>query len=62
MANRVARRAHLDESAVAVAFTFNNLLTLCTIGLVEDIAKLIPTVGVLLEIVVSLVSFYSIGS
>lgn len=58
MANRVARRAHLDENAVAVAFTFNNLFTLCTVGLVEDVAKVIPTIGGLLEMLVSLVSFY----
>lgn len=58
MANRVARRAHLDEHAVAVAFTFNNLLTMCVFGLVEDVVKVIPTIGALLEIAVSLVSFY----
>jgi hypothetical protein len=58
MASRVARRAHLNEQAVAVAFTFNNLLTLCTFGVVEDVAKLIPTVGGLLDIAISLVSFY----
>jgi hypothetical protein len=58
MANRVARRAHLSEHAVAVAFTFNNLLTMCIFGFVEDIVKLIPTIGSLLDIAVSLVSFY----
>ncbi len=58
MAKRVARRAHLDEPAVAVAFTFNNLLTMCIFGLVEDVVKLIPSVGGLLEIVSSLFSFY----
>jgi len=58
MANRVARRAHLTENAVAVAFTYNNLLTMCTFGFVEDVAKLIPTFGDLLELVISLVSFY----
>jgi hypothetical protein len=58
MANRVARRAHLDEPAVAVAFTFNNLLTLCIFGVIEDVAKLIPTIGGLLELATSLVSFY----
>jgi hypothetical protein len=58
MANRVARRAHLNEHAVCVAFTFNNLLTMFTFGLAEDVAKLIPTVGGLLEMFISLVSFY----
>lgn len=58
MANRVARRAHLDERAVAVAFTYNNLLTMCIFGFFEDVAKLIPTVGELLELFVSLFSFY----
>jgi hypothetical protein len=58
MASRVARRAHLNEHAVAVAFTYNNLLTMCIFGLVEDVARLIPTVGDLLEMLVSLVSFY----
>src|SRR5580693_7370362 len=58
MANRVARRAHLGEPAVAVAFTFNNLLTMCIFGVLEDVAKLIPTVGGLLELATSLFSFY----
>jgi hypothetical protein len=58
MANRVARRAHLNEPAVAVAFTFNNLFTMLTFGLVEDVAQLIPSVGQLAELLVSLVSFY----
>jgi hypothetical protein len=58
MASRVARRAHLNEPAVAVAFTFNNLLTMCTFGLVEDMAQVVPTIGGLLEMAVSLVSFY----
>jgi hypothetical protein len=58
MARRVARRAHLNEPGVAVAFTFNNLLTMCIFGFVEDVARLIPTVGDLLEMIVSLVSFY----
>src|SRR5690348_7095552 len=34
MANRVARRAHLTESAVAVAFTYNNLATMLIFGLI----------------------------
>ena len=58
MANRVARRAHLNEPAVAVAFTYNNLLTMCIFGLVEDVAKVIPSIGGLVETLISLVSFY----
>lgn len=58
MARRVARRAHLDEPGVAVAFTYNNLLTMCIFGFVEDVVKVIPTIGGLLELLVSLVSFY----
>jgi hypothetical protein len=58
MAKRVARRAHLNEDAVAVAFTFNNLFTMCTFGVVSDVANIIPTIGGLLEMLISLVSFY----
>jgi len=58
MANRVARRAHLDDHAVAVAFAFNNLFTMLTVGLIEDVARVIPTIGSLLELAISLVSFY----
>ena len=58
MAQRMARRAKLSEDGVAVAFTFNNLLTMVVFGFVEDIAKLIPTFGDLIEMVISLASFY----
>jgi hypothetical protein len=58
MASRVARRAHLDEQGVAVAFTFNNLLTLCVFGVVEEIVRFIPTVGGLADTAISLLSFY----
>jgi hypothetical protein len=58
MANRVAKRAHLTEPAVAVAYTFNNLFTMVVFSLVEDIANLIPTVGDLLEFAISIFSFY----
>ena len=58
MANRVARRAHLTEQALAVAFTYNNLATMLIFGLIEDVAKLIPAIGELLEVALSLVSFY----
>jgi hypothetical protein len=58
MAQRVARRAHLDEQAVAVAFTFNNLLTMIVFGVAEDVSKFIPAVGGLVDLAVSLLSFY----
>lgn len=58
MAKRMAKRAKLPENAVAVAFTFNNLFTMVVFGIVEDIAKLIPTVGGLIELAISLASFY----
>ena len=58
MAKRMAKRAKLPENAVAVAFTFNNLLTMVVFGIAEDIAKLIPTVGDLIEMAISLASFY----
>jgi hypothetical protein len=58
MAKRMAKRAKLPENGVAVAFTFNNLFTMFAFGLVEDIAKLIPSIGDLIEMAISLVSFY----
>jgi hypothetical protein len=58
MANRMAKRAKLPENAVAVAFTFNNLVTLLVFGLVEEIAGVIPSIGSLIEMGISLVSFY----
>ena len=58
MAKRMAKRAKLPENAVAVAFTFNNLFTMVVFGIVEDIARLIPTAGDLIEMAISLASFY----
>src|SRR3569623_1755780 len=58
MAKRMAKRAKLSEEAVAVAITFNNLFTMVVFGIVEDVAKLIPTIGDLVEMLISLVSFY----
>lgn len=54
----MARRANLPEDGVAIAFTFNNLLTMVVFALVEDVARLIPSVGFLLDLAISLVSFY----
>jgi hypothetical protein len=58
MAQRAARRAHLDEHAVAVAFTYNNLSTMVVFGVVEEIVKFIPIIGGIAEIALSLLSFY----
>ena len=58
MAKRMAKRAKLPEDAVAVAFTFNNLFTMVVFGIIEDIARLIPSIGDLVEMAISLVSFY----
>lgn len=58
MAKRMAKRAKLPEEGVAVAFTFNNLLTMVVFGFLEDLAGFIPSVGELIELAVSLASFY----
>ena len=58
MARRMAKRAHLDEQGVAVCFAYNNLLTATLIGVVEDIVRYIPSIGDLLELVISIVTFY----
>jgi len=58
MAQRMAKRAHVNEQGVAVCFAFNNLLTSLLIGVVEDVARLVPTIGSLIELVISIVTFY----
>jgi hypothetical protein len=58
MAQRVAKRAHVNEQGVAVCFAFNNLLTSLLIGVVEDVARFVPTVGSLIEMAISLLTFY----
>ena len=58
MAQRMARRAHVNEPGVAVCFAFNNLLTSLLIGVVEDVARFVPTVGSLIELAISLLTFY----
>ena len=59
MAKRVARRAHVDgERAVAVAFTFNNLATMATFGVIEDIVRFVPIVGSYVDLALSVVGFY----
>lgn len=58
MAKRVARRAGLNEQGVAVCFAYNNLLTCLLIGTVEDIVQYLPTIGSLIELAISLMTFY----
>jgi len=58
MAQRTVRRAHLNEQGVAVAFTFNNLLTTLLIGPFEDAARFIPSIGPLVEFAISVLTFY----
>jgi hypothetical protein len=58
MARRVTKRAHLNEQGVAVAFTYNNLLTTLLIGPIEDIARYIPSVGEIIELAISVFTFY----
>jgi hypothetical protein len=58
MAKRVARRAHVNEQGVAVCFAYNNLLTSLLIGVVEDVVQFIPAVGSLIELAMSLLTFY----
>jgi len=58
MARRVARRARLNEQGVAVCFAYNNLATCVLIGTVEDIVQFVPTIGALIQLVFSLLTFY----
>jgi hypothetical protein len=58
MARRMAKRAHVYEQGVAVCFAFNNLLTSLLIGVVEDVARFVPTVGSLIEMAISILTFY----
>lgn len=58
MARRIAKRAHVGEQGVAVCFAFNNLFTTVVIGVVEEAARFIPTVGGLIELAISILTFY----
>jgi hypothetical protein len=58
MAQRVARRAHVNEQGVAVCFAYNNLLTSLLIGTVEDAARFVPTIGGVIGLAISLLTFY----
>jgi hypothetical protein len=58
MAQRVARRAHVNEQGVAVCFAFNNLMTSLLIGVVEDVVRFVPAVGAALELAIGVLTFY----
>lgn len=58
MAQRMARRAQVGEQGVAVCFAYNNLVTTLVIGVVEDAARFVPTVGGLIELAISILTFY----
>src|ERR1700683_1357467 len=58
MAQRVARRAHLDEQGVAVCYAFNNLATSLLIGVVEDVLQYVPTIGGVIELAIGVLTFY----
>lgn len=58
MAQRMARRARVGEQGVAVAFAYNNLATMLVIGVVEDITRFIPTIGGLVDMAISVLTFY----
>src|ERR1700734_1634935 len=58
MAQRVARRAKVNEQGVAVCFAYNNLLTSLLIGVGEDVVRFVPTVGDLIELAISVLTFY----
>lgn len=58
MAQRMAKRAHVNEQGVAVCFAFNNLLTTLLIGGVEDVVRYVPSVGEVIELAISILTFY----
>lgn len=58
MAQRMARRARLNEQGVAVCFAYNNLLTTVLIGVVEDLARFVPVFGSPIELAISILTFY----
>jgi hypothetical protein len=58
--NRWVQLGHtlLDEQGVAVCFAYNNLLTTVLIGTVEDVVRYVPSVGDLIELAISILTFY----
>jgi hypothetical protein len=49
MAGRIARRAGIDETGVAVSFGFNSWVAMLILGLIEDLP--IPYLGLIVSIV-----------
>jgi hypothetical protein len=58
MAKRMAKRARISEEGLAVCFAYNNLATTLVIGTIEDIVRYIPSVGDLIEMAISILTFY----
>ena len=58
MAQRMAKRAHVNEQGVAVCFAYNNLLTTLLIGGVEDVGRYVPSGGDVIELAISILTFY----
>lgn len=58
MAQRMARRAHVNEQGLAVCFAFNNLATSLLIGVVEEAVEYVPTIGSLIGLVIGILTFY----
>ena len=58
MAQRMAKRAHVNEPGVAVCFAYNNLLTTVLIGVFEDLVRFVPTIGEVIELLTSILTFY----
>jgi hypothetical protein len=58
VAQRMAKRAHVNEQGVAVCFAYNNLLTSLLIGVVEGVARFVPAVGSLIDLAIGLLTFY----
>ena len=58
MAQRMAKRARVNEQGVAVCFAYNNLLTSVLIGVVEDVTRFVPSVGSVIDLAISLLTFY----
>jgi hypothetical protein len=58
MAQRMARRAHVGEQGVAVCFAYNNLATTLVVGTVEDVTRFVPSVGSLIDMAISILTFY----
>jgi hypothetical protein len=58
MARRIAQRAHVGQNGVAVCYAYNNLATTLVIGTVESVVRFIPSVGSLIDLAISILTFY----